>query len=433
MTELATGRPSEATTAERDQPAVATAERRLRALHELRPEARLWPDLEAPYVGFLRMLREQLHPRGRRDVRTVSVPPDLRFRVDAGDRLGCDVLYGYYEERFEASLFAAALRPGALMVDVGANFGYYAVTSARAVGLSGAGGTVYAFEPDPAAYELLVANTRLNGVDDALRPYPICIGAEDGETTFHLADEPAFSGIASTGRSGLRGVVTVPLRSLDSLLGEAGRPALDALKVDVEGFEGDVLRGARETLRHSPDPLIMLEVSAKNLSDAARASLLQELTALYADGNTGLVLDASSAGWRAVTAPDEAAGLASANLFVVRANGAREAWLRAACAGPVPGEPLLETAPDAADGHAVRVYDGVDPAYVAAAFRERPELEERIRGLGGRTCELEGEVARLRAERAALRAEVRRLSSTPLGLAYRAARRVATALSGQRP
>ena len=430
MSRQVASRPPDASDPERDAEVLATAERRLRVLHELRPEARLWPDLESPYVGFLRMLREQLHPRGRRDVRTVRVPPDLTFRVDAGDRLGCDVLYGYYEERFEASLFAAALRPGGVMADAGANFGYYAVTGARAAGPDGA---VYAFEPDPAAYELLAANARLNGVEATLLSHPICIGAEDGETAFHLADEPAFSGIASTGRSGLRGVVTVPMRSLDSLLGEAGHATLDALKIDVEGFEGDVLRGARETLRRSPDPLVMLEVSAKNLSDAARASLLHELRRLSADGYTGLVLDPSPSGWRPVPTADEAASLPSANLFLVRAGGPREAWLRAAVGNAMPRGPLLSVGGDETDDRPVRMYTGVDPAYVVAAFRERPELDARIRALDVHVRELEGEVAKLRAERAALRAQVRRLSATPLGLAYRAARRVARSLAERRP
>ena len=65
---------------------------------EQRPEARLQPHFEAAYVAFVRALRERLHPRGVRDVRTVAVEGGRTFQVDLGDRLGCDVFYGYYEQ-----------------------------------------------------------------------------------------------------------------------------------------------------------------------------------------------------------------------------------------------------------------------------------------------------------------------------------------------
>jgi hypothetical protein len=46
------------------------------------------------------------------------LPDGLTFQVDLGDRLGCDVYYGYFDERFEASLFAEVLQSGATMLDV---------------------------------------------------------------------------------------------------------------------------------------------------------------------------------------------------------------------------------------------------------------------------------------------------------------------------
>jgi len=410
--------------------ALARAEERLRVLHSLRVEARLQPGFEAHYVGFVRALRERLHPRGIPDVRTVLVDGRLRFQVDLGDRLGCDVFYGYYDERFEASLFADLLDPGAAVFDVGANFGYYSVVCADAVGPSG---RVHAFEPDPAAFALLTANAAANGLADRLHAHPVAIGASDGTVSYHLAEEAAFSGLTSTGRSATRGVVEVAMRSLDSLAAEHAVDQVDALKIDVEGHEAAVLRGARTLLQRSPDPLIMLEVTGKNLTDDARAALTAELAALFEGGYHGLLPDLTQPdGLCVVSSSTRAAGLTSANLFLVRAGGTRERRLCAALGARVSSAtPVLDARAVDADRRALTLFTGLDPALVGAALRDKADAEGRADALDALVRELQAEIERLRVERAALRAEVRRLGSTPVGLALRAARRVARLLRGR--
>ncbi|MCC7369965.1 MAG: FkbM family methyltransferase [Chloroflexi bacterium] len=411
---------------------LARSEAQLRVLHELRVEARLRPDFEAHYVGFLRALRERLHPRGVYDARTIRLANGLTFQVDLGDRLGCDVFYGYYDERFEAGLFVELLAAGQTMFDVGANFGYYAVHCAHAVGAAGA---VHAFEPDPAAAALLRENACANGLDGWLTHHAAAVSDHNGATEYHLAEEAAFSGMTSTGRSAVRGVVQVPTRSLDSVAAEHGVTAIDALKIDVEGHEAKVLRGAAGLLERSPDPLVMLEVSAKNLTDEARSALTAALRPIFAAGFVGLIPDLSSgAGLRAVITPTEAASLPSANLLLVRAGGERERQLRAAVARRrSTASPLLDVEPVDADARVLRLVAGPDPEFIAAALRDKSDAEGRATTLAAEVSELRTEIGRLRAERAALRAEVRRLGSTPVGLAVRAALKLArTVVGGQR-
>ncbi len=129
------------------------------------------------------------------------------------------------------------LRPDDLFVDVGANLGAYSVLASGVVGASS-----LACEPVPAAFDLLVKNLRLNGIED--RVHARQIGVSGGETKLHI----------TVGRDTMNHVVSgdiaedkvaVTAETLDTLLG--GRvPAL--LKIDVEGFEGAVLSGARHTL-----------------------------------------------------------------------------------------------------------------------------------------------------------------------------------------
>jgi FkbM family methyltransferase len=411
--------------------ALARSEAQLRALHALRIEARLQPGFEAHYVGFVRALRERLHPRGVPDVRTVLIDGRLRFLVDLGDRLGCDVFYGYYDERFEASLFAELLDPGSTVLDVGANFGYYSVVCADAVGPTGA---VHAFEPDPAAFELLTANADANGLADRIHVHRFAVGDHDGTVSYHLAEEAAFSGLTSTGRSATRGVVEVRLRSLDSFAVDHGIEQIDALKIDVEGHEAEVLRGARRLLQRSADPLIMLEVTAKNLTEAARDALTGALAELFAAGYHGLLPDLQQPGGvRTITRATEAASLASANLFLVRPEEQRERRLREAVADRLASAaPVLDATPADTDTRPLRLFTGLDPDLVGAALRDKADAEGRAATLEAQIHDLTAEIERLRAERAALRAEVRRLGWSPVGLAVRAARRGARMLRGRR-
>lgn len=299
------------------------AEWRLRVLHELLPDIQEFPGLLTPYTAFLRVLRERLHPIGLEDVRLVETASGLRFHVNLGDRLGADFYYGYYGELLEWELFRALLDPGATVVDIGANVGFYAVAAAMAVGASG---IVHAFEADPAPYGLLVRNAEANGLQN-VRCHPLCVGDRDGSTTFYLAEEPAFSGLADSGRSPVRGAVSLAMRRLDSVLGEADG-VLAAMKIDVEGHEAAVLRGSRETIGRSPDIVIMAEVSSKNLDPERRNALRAELGELYTAGFRAWVLDAGPEGLRLLPGAPETAALGSANVFLVRSESARERRLR---------------------------------------------------------------------------------------------------------
>ena len=156
------------------------------------------------------------------------------------------------------------------MVDVGASFGYLAVRCARAVGPNG---MVHAFEPDPAVRPLLVANAAANDVDDRLMIHAAAVAERDGQVEFHLAGEASFSGLSATGRSPTRDVIVVPVCSLDSFAAEHRIEQISALKIDVEGHEWAVLNSAAALLRRSTDPLVMLAVSAKNLTDRTRVAL----------------------------------------------------------------------------------------------------------------------------------------------------------------
>jgi len=303
----------------------ADAELRIRVLHDLIPESQEFPNFDIPYISFLRSLRERLHPIGVRDIQEIETRSGLTFHVNLGDRLGCDFYYGFYGEAYDATLFCSLLEPGAIVVDVGANFGYYAISASSRVGPEGG---VYAFEPDPAAYNILEGNIEANQLKN-VRSFQVCIGDEDRETDFYLMEESAFSSMVATGRSREKEKILVPMRRLDSLFLEQGVERLDAIKVDVEGMEFAVLRGLHESLQRSPEVVLMIEINAKNLNDKRRTALESVLRDLYLEGFIGRIVDSQADGVRSFSDPGETATQASVNLFLVRSGSRAESRLLA--------------------------------------------------------------------------------------------------------
>lgn len=89
-----------------------------------------------------------------------------RMYVDAIDlgivpHLLADGVY----ERYQTELFKQIIRPGMVVIDIGANFGYYTLLAARLLHNKG---SVIAFEPDPRNYELLLNNVRVNGYTNVI-------------------------------------------------------------------------------------------------------------------------------------------------------------------------------------------------------------------------------------------------------------------------
>jgi FkbM family methyltransferase len=132
-------------------------------------------------------------------------------------------------------LLARFLRPGSLFVDVGANVGYHAVFAAQL------GARVVAVEPVPWTLELLRANVWRNGADVEV----VEAAAADSAGTVRIGVDAAHRSGAQIGGEGIE----VPAAPLDELVPEG---EVDVLKIDVEGAEPLVLRGASAILARSP-------------------------------------------------------------------------------------------------------------------------------------------------------------------------------------
>jgi FkbM family methyltransferase len=133
-------------------------------------------------------------------------------------------------------------------VDIGANIG----ATARIFGRTAK--EIHAFEPSPRALRFLRANAGL-----ATTVYPVALSDKEGTAHFAEREWLDYSSFADEG-------IEVPVRTLDSF-----NLNPDLIKIDVEGFEPEVLRGARETLKHRP--FVFFEAQTDSALQQCRAEL----------------------------------------------------------------------------------------------------------------------------------------------------------------
>ena len=168
-------------------------------------------------------------------------------------------------ERETTHLFESLIKPGMVVIDVGAHVGYYSLLAARLVG---AAGKVFAFEPEEGNHELLLGNINRNGYSNivAIRK---AVSNRVGSTTLYLT--ALDNGRHSAYQHGLpdRGSAVVEATTLDAFLDAQGWPKVDLVKVDVEGAEQDVFQGMERLLRESPDLKLIVEFSPALLQHAA--------------------------------------------------------------------------------------------------------------------------------------------------------------------
>lgn len=210
----------------------------------------------------------RLHPRvlaGLDRILPASPLPDVQAVLAGPVRLQLDgtgalariaLLCAGYEHR-ECEVLAGALRPGGVFVDVGANIGWFSL----AVAAHRPSSTVWAVEPLPATADRLAANVAAAELAQVVI-HRVLLGAADGVAELVATADSAFAHVSGAGRTSRTGrpepTVTCPVTTLDRLWQAAGRPRVDAVKIDVEGAEPEVLAGAGALLR-ACGPVLVVE------------------------------------------------------------------------------------------------------------------------------------------------------------------------------
>jgi FkbM family methyltransferase len=174
----------------------------------------------------------------------------------------------------EYGAFRTAVRPGSTVLDVGANVGAYTLLFAQWVGPAG---RVTAFEPAPASIAGLRRQLELNGLTGRVEVVQAAVAGTVGMASFEC-DGASGANALATGVSHTR-TITVSTTTIDEFCTARGLHP-DVIKIDVEGAELDVLRGARRTLQApSIEVFVEFHPSAWALRGITPESMQSELAA----------------------------------------------------------------------------------------------------------------------------------------------------------
>jgi len=232
-------------------------------------------------------LREALARDGRRVA--AELPSGSEIVLDPSDRYHAQILFFGELEAETTAFFRRVARRGWTVLDVGANSGYF---SLLARDLGGDGAVVRSFEPNPEVVELLAETMRRNGSGIGVEPK--ACGAEAGELPLHLGADCRNTGLATLSPGAAKGdsTISVPVVALDDYCAEEGL-APDLVKIDVEGFEDQVVAGMRTLLRNRVPRHVICEMSSAPGSPAP-AKVIAELEGfgysahhIRADGTLG--------------------------------------------------------------------------------------------------------------------------------------------------
>jgi FkbM family methyltransferase len=218
------------------------------------------------------LLRELQPAVGRGIVEAIEVNAnELQLRLASGARFVWDpedvrtapniaLLDGAYEPQ-ELAVLSRLARNSKIIIDVGANIGWYAIQLSR---IAGEATRVFCFEPVPSTRARLARNVELNGLEQRIRIFDFGLGDKAGTVEFFL---PAISGSVAASARNLHPEeqtvrLSVRLEPLDDVAAREQIERVDLIKCDVEGAELQVLRGARRIIERD-NPVIFLEMLRK--------------------------------------------------------------------------------------------------------------------------------------------------------------------------
>lgn len=236
------------------------------------------------YDLYIRYLSRRHDGTVERDVRGHRMVLDLEDKGISRDLF----LYGTREEcgtdRFAHELRQLDVDPDeAVVVDVGANIGYFALTEHRA---TPPGTEVVAFEPDERNATLLERNLELNGYREETTIERAAVGASRGTARLELSDHSNLNRVRTDAVSDWRYAngesVSVDMWSVDAYLRarDIDPASVVAVRMDIEGYEAEAVQGMRRVLEADGPLVLSVELHAGLLDRATVRSLLDEFAAL---------------------------------------------------------------------------------------------------------------------------------------------------------
>ena len=176
-------------------------------------------------------------------------------------------------EPLTTQLVRQFLKPGMNVVDIGGNLGYYALLEAQMVGDTG---RVIAIEPVAANFVQLSKNVAANGYRNIILEN-VAIGTTNGSAPMYLSKKSNWHSLHPVPWETRE--ITVGVSTLDSLLARHELPSLDLIRMDLEGYEIEVIRGMKSTIEKYR-PRLLIELHPQVVGAQAMVTFLKQLKAL---------------------------------------------------------------------------------------------------------------------------------------------------------
>jgi FkbM family methyltransferase len=223
----------------------------------------------------------------------------LGYRMRLDLRSFTEAIASYSRDYDTAEIMSCLklLTADSVVLDVGANIGFWTVPMAKTLR---SGGKVYAFEPLPSNFERLCENLRLNGVEDRVEAQRVGLSDAAGSATLSLRED--FSEGSATGNaaivideSDLRfRCLPIELNTLDSVFLSRSIERLDFIKIDIEGHEDRFLAGASSTISRFR-PALFVEINEPYY--ARRGLSVEDTFESWLDSNHYICALRTLAGW----------------------------------------------------------------------------------------------------------------------------------------
>lgn len=215
--------------------------------------------------AILRFISWQVYARIFNPTYYHQFTPRVKIIVKKGMTGASGNLYCGLHEFSDMGFLIHFLRSDDIFLDVGANVGSFTLLASGHVGARS-----HTFEPVPSTFENLKANIALNQLFSKVSIYNCAIGAEAGQLKF-TNDEDTMNHIAI---SSDENVFEVEVKAIDELLGNEATPTL--IKIDVEGFETEVIKGTIITLAKKELKAIIIELNGSGERYGYDESLIQQ-------------------------------------------------------------------------------------------------------------------------------------------------------------
>jgi FkbM family methyltransferase len=198
---------------------------------------------------------------------------DISMCLDRASYISSAIYWAGHHSGPAIKFLGTFLTPQMTLVDVGANIGEISLFAAKKLD----SGRVLAFEPMPSVFAELSRNFAINDFSSVqVELFNFGLYHQNGRLPIYAKDDRPYGttneGVTSLYSGGNeRRLMTIPLRRFDEVASERKLDRLDVMKIDVEGAEWMVLRGAEDSLKRFR-PTIILEISGNNFEKAGYTS-----------------------------------------------------------------------------------------------------------------------------------------------------------------